>query len=87
MNQIPAPVAGAISIALIVALGIFVYPWLLAQRYGGWAVALITPLLGILFVAFQGSSSSTTSLVAAGAWALAPVVAGVVVHRLQRKGG
>ena len=50
--------AGAITIALIVGLGIFVYPWLLAQRYGAWIVGLTTILLGALFVGFQGSGSS-----------------------------
>lgn len=79
--------AGAISIALIVGLGIFVYPWLLAQRHGVWIVALMTIVLGALFVVFQGTQSSTASLVLTASWALAPVIAGVVVRRIQRKGG
>jgi hypothetical protein len=84
MSDIPIAVAGTISIALIVGLGIFVYPWLLAQRHGAWILALITVLLAALFVVFQGSDSSRASLVAAAAWALGPVVAGVIVYRLQR---
>jgi hypothetical protein len=77
--------AGAITIALIVGLGIFVYPWLLAQRYGAWIVGLTTILLGALFVGFQGSGSSAVSLAFAAGWALGPVIAGVIVFRIQRK--
>ena len=87
MNQIPISISGTISVALIVGLGIFVYPWLLAHRYGAWAVALMTLLLGMLFVVFQGSAAGDASVVTAAAWALAPVIAGVIVHRLQRKSG
>ena len=86
-NGLSVPVAGAITIALIVGLGIFVYPWLLAQRYGALVVGLITILLGALFVGFQGSGSSAYSLAFAAGWALGPVIAGVIVHRLQRKSG
>ncbi|HVG05534.1 MAG TPA: hypothetical protein VM937_11410 [Burkholderiaceae bacterium] len=84
-NGLSIPVAGAITIALIVALGIFVYPWLLAQRYGRWIVALMTLLLGALFVAFQGGNSSGVSIALAAAWALGPVLAGVIVWRMQIK--
>ncbi|MEO8187252.1 MAG: hypothetical protein ABI580_07815 [Burkholderiaceae bacterium] len=90
-NELPPQVAGAITIALFVGLGIFVYPWLLAQPYGRWVVGLTTMFIGALFVAFQvgnsGSNSSLYSLVLAAAWALGPVVAGVVVWRIQRKTG
>jgi hypothetical protein len=90
-NELPPQVAGAITIALIVGLGIFIYPWLLAQPYGRWIVGLMTALLGALFVAFQvgssASSSSFYSLALAAAWALGPVVAGVIVWRIQRKSG
>ena len=89
-NELPPQVAGAITIALFVGLGIFVYPWLLAQPYGRWVVALMTVFLGALFVTFQvgisGSSSSLYSLVLAATWAFGPVVAGVIVWRIQRKG-
>ena len=84
MNEIPVSVAGAISIALIVGLGIFVYPWLLTRRYGAWVVTLLTVALAILFVVFQGGSGNAARVLAA-AWALGPVVAGVVVYRIQRK--
>ena len=86
-NGLSVPVAGAITIALIVGLGIFVYPWLLAQRYGAWIVGLMTILLGALFVGFQGSGSSAYSLAFAAGWALGPVIAGVIVYRIERKSG
>ena len=84
-NELSSQAAGAITIALFVGLGIFIYPWLLAQRYGAWVVGLTTLLLGALFVGFQGSGSSTYSLVLAAGWALGPVIAGVIVFRIQRK--
>ena len=87
MNGLSVSVAGAITIALIVGLGIFAYPWLLAQRYGPWIVGLMTILLGALFVSFQGSDSSSYSLAFAAGWALGPLIAGVIVHRIQRKSG
>ena len=86
-NELSGQVAGAITIALIVVLGIFVYPWLIAQRYGPWVVGVMTILLGALFVIFQGSGSSTYSQALAAAWALGPVIAGVIVYRIQRKSG
>ena len=86
-NGVSVPVAGAITIALIVGLGIFVYPWLLAKRYGPWIVGLMTILLGALFVGFQGSGSSAYSLAFAAGWALGPVIAGVIVYRIQRTSG
>lgn len=84
-DELSLQAAGAITIALIVGLGIFVYPWLLAQRHGVWIVGLTTLLLGALFVAFQGRGSSAYSLTLAAAWAFGPVIAGVVVFRMQRK--
>jgi len=53
MSESPIQVGGAITIALIVGLGIFVYPWLLAHRFGAWIVAAMTLLLAGLFVTFQ----------------------------------
>lgn len=85
MNDVAAPVAGAVSIALIVGLGIFVYPWLLTQRFGTWIVALMTALLAALFIVFQGSDSGTVSRIGAAAWSLGPVLAGVIVYRIQNK--
>ena len=85
-NGLSVPVAGAITIGLIVGLGIFIYPWLLAQRYGRWIVGLMTVVLGALFVVFQGASSAG-SIALAAAWAFGPVIAGVIVWRIQRKPG
>ena len=86
-NELSVQVTGAITIAATVGLGIFVYPWLLAQRYGPWIVGLMTILLGTLFVGFQGSGSSAYSLAFAAGWAFGPVIAGVIVYRIQRKSG
>lgn len=87
-SEIPLQMAGAITIALIVVLGIFVYPALLAHRYGPWIVAVMTLLLGALFVVFQagpfGGATSLYSLGLAAVWALGPVIAGVIVRRIQR---
>ncbi|HKO68733.1 MAG TPA: hypothetical protein VJU53_13100 [Burkholderiaceae bacterium] len=87
-SQIPVQVAGAVTIALIVGLGIFVYPWLLARRHGLWVIAMMTMLLAGVFIAFElgfsGSGSSLYSLVLAALWALGPVIAGVIVWRIQR---
>jgi len=82
------PAAGAITIALIVGLGVFVYPWLLAQRGGKWVVALATVLLAVLFHVFDAGSGLTgaTALAVAAALALAPLAAGLIVWRLQRGG-
>lgn len=87
MNGIPTPVAGAITIALIVGLGIFVYPWLLTQQHGPVIVGLMTLLLAALFFLFQGGDSSMYSRALAAGWALGPVIAGVIVWRIQRKDG
>lgn len=84
--EVPVAVAGAITIALIVGLGIFVYPRLLAQRSGKWVVALATVLLAVLFRAFDAGSGLTgvSAVAVAAALALAPLGAGLIVWRLQR---
>jgi hypothetical protein len=85
MTGLSMPVAGAITIALIVGLGVFVYPWLLTQRHGRWIVGATTLLLAVLFVSFEGSGASHLSLALAAAWALGPVIAAVLVARIGRK--
>jgi hypothetical protein len=83
--NVPIAAAGAITIALIVGLGIFVYPWLLAQRFGKWVVALATLLLAALFYVFDaGRDVGATAVAVAAGLALAPLVAGLIVRRLQR---
>jgi len=87
MPAVPTGFAGALTIALIVGLGIFVYPWLLA-RGGKWIVAGVTSLLAALFYAFDAGSglSGAAALAVAAGLALAPLAAGVIVWRLQRPG-
>jgi hypothetical protein len=84
--NVPVTVGGAVTIVLLVGLGIFVYPWLLAQRRG-WVVAGMTALLAGLFYVFDAGSGLTGAAgpaVAAGL-ALGPLAAGVIVWRLQRR--
>lgn len=85
--EVPIGIAGAITIVLIVGLGIFVYPRLLAKRGGKWIVALATALLAVLFHAFDSRSglTGTTAAAVAAALALAPLAAGLIVWRLQRR--
>lgn len=81
---IPTALGGAITLLLIVVLGIFVYPWLLRKRrFAGVAVA--TVLLALLFAAFQAGSGDTGPLpmVIAAALAAVPLIAGLIVARLQ----
>ncbi len=87
MIAIPTALSGPITIALIVVLGIFVYPWLLGRRHGRIVVSLATLLLAALFMAFEASNerASATAIVLAGLIGLAPVLAGVIVARLQRR--
>ncbi len=81
---IPTALGGALTIALIVVLGIFVYPWLLKQRRYA-AVAVATALLALLFAAFQAGSGETglLQMVIAATLAAVPLIAGLVVARLQ----
>lgn len=87
MIAIPTALSGPITIALIVVLGIFAYPWLLGRPRGRSLVALATLLLAALFMAFEASNEFTTParIVVAGLLGLAPVVAGIIVARLQRR--
>lgn len=87
MIAIPAALSGSITIFLIVVLGIFAYPWLLRRPRGRIWVALSTLLLAALFMGFEAGNENTTlsRIVLAGLLGLAPVVAGVIVARLQRR--
>jgi hypothetical protein len=85
MPIVPPVVSGAITIALIVVLGLFVYPMLLARPLGKQLVAIATVLLAALFYVFEYSSGSAFGRsVVAIVFALAPLLAGTLVHRLQR---
>jgi glucan phosphoethanolaminetransferase (alkaline phosphatase superfamily) len=81
---IPTALAGAITLLLIVVLGIFVYPWLLQKRRFV-VVAIATVLLALLFAAFQAGSGETglLQIVIAAALAAVPLIAGLIVARLQ----
>jgi hypothetical protein len=85
--EVSIAVGGTITIALIVGLGIFVYPWLLARRGGRWLVALGTALLAALFSVFDTGSglTGTPALAAAVGIASLPLAAGLIVWRLQRR--
>jgi hypothetical protein len=86
MPDVPVEVAGALTIALIVVLGVFVYPALLARRGGRMLVAIATALLAALAVVFDRASglSREAAVAVAIAIALAPVITAAIVARLQR---
>lgn len=78
--------AGAISMALIVVLGIFVFPALLRHR-GGWFASIgATLALAALFAWFQAQAGdhSRGALVAAALCGGLPLAVGLIVRRLQR---
>ena len=89
MPEFPTALAGGVTIAALVGLGIFIYPWLLGRKHGAGAIGAITVLLTFLFYTFDRSNDVPISTSAALAllWALAPVLAGVIVYRLGRRGG
>jgi hypothetical protein len=85
MTSIPVAASGAITVALIVVLGVFVFPALLRRTPGRWAVAVVTLALTALFYVFDsGSGLSSNPLLSAVAIGLAPLLAGTIVYRLQR---
>ncbi len=85
MSAIPVALSGAITVTLIVVLGIFVYPALLRLPLGKGIVAIATVALSVLFYLFdRGSGLSTNPVAAAIAIALAPLLAGTIVYHLQR---
>lgn len=86
MPELPTALAGSLTIAALIGLGIFIYPWLLGRKDGASAIGAITVLLTFLFYAFDRSNhvAITTSALLALLWALAPVGAGLAVYRLQR---
>jgi uncharacterized membrane protein YccC len=82
---VPVAISGAITIALIVVLGVFVFPALLRRPTGRWAVAAVTlALMGLFFVFDSASGLSSYPLLSAIAIGLAPLLAGTIVYRLQR---
>jgi multisubunit Na+/H+ antiporter MnhG subunit len=87
MIDFPTWVSGTVTIVALIGLGIFIYPWLLNKKGGAGAVGAITVMLAFLFYAFDSSRDVPIAVSAALAvlWALAPVAAGAIVHRLQRR--
>lgn len=86
MPDVPNWLAGSVTVAALVGFGIFLYPWLLKRRGGAAAVAAITAVLTLLFFWFdRGSGNAAASAAFALLWAAGPVVAGVIVYRLQRR--
>jgi hypothetical protein len=79
--------AGTVTIVALIGLGIFIYPWLLARKGGAGAIGAVTVLLTFLFYVFDRRNDVPipVSALLALLWAVAPVVAGIIVHRLQRK--
>ena len=86
MIDIPRGISGPVTIGLIVILGVFVYPWLLARPRGLIIVAAATVALAALFVAFELGNTGFGSLrlLGAAALSLAPVLAGWIVARMQK---
>jgi hypothetical protein len=87
MIDFPTWFAGTVTIVALIGLGIFIYPWLLRKPWGAGAVYAITVALGFLFYAFDSSGDApfAVSALLAVLWALAPVAAGILVYRLQRR--
>jgi hypothetical protein len=86
MTDVPVAIAGAITVALIVVLGIFVYPALLRRAKGRVAIAAMTAFLVPTFFLFDHGSGLSGALrtVVAVVLGLAPLLAGGIVYRLQR---
>jgi len=85
MKSIPIAASGAVTVALIILLGIFVYPALLRRPLGKAIVAIATVVLMMLFYLFDRSSGLSSNPVASAiAIALAPLLAGTIVYQLQR---
>jgi hypothetical protein len=85
LSGIPVAASGAITVGLIVVLGIFVYPALLRRPLGKALVAISTVILCVLAFLFDRASGLSTNPVASAiAIALAPVLVGTIVHQLVR---
>ena len=89
MLDYPNWLAGTVTLGALIGLGIFLYPWLLSRKGGAAVVGVLTVALACLYYAFDRPDAAppTASALLALLWAVAPVLAGVVVRRLQRKPG
>jgi hypothetical protein len=86
MFDVSSRFAGTVTVACLVGLGIFIYPWLLGRGGGIVTVGVMTALLAGLFYLFDRGSSAAagTSVLLAFLWALGPLIAGAIVRRSQR---
>jgi hypothetical protein len=82
-------VGGIVTLVLLVALGIYVYPMLLKRRSGKLIIGAGTVLLAGVFYLFDrgGFEAPPAWLSAALAllWALAPLIAALIVRRVDPK--
>ena len=82
--MISVELAGTVTVAALVALGIFIYPWLLDKRGGAWGVALMTALLAVAYFFFDRERTSTAVAALFGLlWALAPVIAALITRHVR----
>jgi hypothetical protein len=85
MPVVPNALAGTATIAALIGLGIFFYPWLLARRGGAVVVVALTAALAALFVYFDhGGGRGVLSAAVALLWAVAPAFVALIVHRMSR---
>jgi uncharacterized membrane protein len=85
--NVSTPLAGTITVLILVAFGTFLYPILFQRRAGFVIVAALTVGLGFLFYAFDAGTgtSSQTAVLLAVILALLPAGVGLLAWRLQRK--
>ena len=83
---VPLWVAGSVTVVALVVCGVFVYPLWLQQPLGRVLVALSTTALAALFHWFDGGRTAEPAWRAAFAlaFALAPVLVGLIVARIGR---
>lgn len=83
--DIPASIAGSVTVLLLVVLGLFIYPRLLRRRGGALMIGASTVVLTVLFYLFDnppGLETGTSGLLAL-VWALLPLIAGLLVKYSQ----
>ena len=83
---VPLWVAGSVTIVALVVFGVFIYPLWLQQLRGRVLVALSTGALALLFHWFDGGRTTDPAwrVTFALAFALAPVLVGLIVARIGR---
>lgn len=88
MLDFPNWFAGTVTIAALIGLGTFLYPWLLRRAGGHSAMGAITVMLGFVFYLFDRSMNTpiAASAILATLWASMPAVVGLLLHRLYLRG-